>query len=307
MPGRSSSWRGRARRAVVVGGGITALELAEGLASRRVETHYLLRGDRYWGNVLDEYESRMVEERLKEQGVHLHFHTSLESIQKNRNRVAGVCLSTGEQIDCEIVGVAIGIRPRIDLVAGTSLRVDRGILVDETFRTSIAGIYAAGDVAQVWDAQAGRYVLDSLWPVAREQGRVAGLNMVGRHQPYKRRPPFNVTRIGHITTTIIGCIGQDNSDDDLVAIARGDSEVWRSRPSALAVKKDADNNRVRILVGERTIQGALVMGDQALSRPLQQLITRQADISSIRAQLLENPGQLTGLIERLWSEVDHAG
>jgi NADPH-dependent 2,4-dienoyl-CoA reductase/sulfur reductase-like enzyme len=64
----------RARSAVVVGGGITALELVEGLRARGVKTHYFLRGERYWSNVLDETESRTVEQRLQHEKVHLHYH-----------------------------------------------------------------------------------------------------------------------------------------------------------------------------------------------------------------------------------------
>lgn len=300
----------KAKRAVVVGGGITALELAEGLAARRVETHYLLRKDRYWGNVLDEHESHLVEERLKEEGIQLHYRVELQKVIAKRNRVSGVVLKSGESIPCDMVGVAIGIRPQTALVEGTPIHVERGILVDEAFKTSVEDIYAAGDVAQVWDPHTQQHVLDSLWGVAREQGRVAGINMAGVHEPYQRKIPFNVTRIGRITTTLIGCIGQPERDDDLVAIARGDSETWRSSGDAFAVKKNTENHRVRLLVGKRTIQGALIMGDQTLSRPLQHLITEQVDITPIRERLLDNPEELAELIQHFLSErerTDHAG
>ncbi|MFN2237291.1 MAG: NAD(P)/FAD-dependent oxidoreductase, partial [Anaerolineales bacterium] len=65
----------KTRSAVVIGGGITALEIVEGLVSRGVKTHYFLRGDRYWSNVLDETESRIVESRLRHEGVQIHYHT----------------------------------------------------------------------------------------------------------------------------------------------------------------------------------------------------------------------------------------
>ena len=70
----------RGKTAVVVGGGITALELVEGLISRGVKVHYLLRGDRYWSNVLDEHESKIVEQRLVEEGVKLHHHAEVIEI-----------------------------------------------------------------------------------------------------------------------------------------------------------------------------------------------------------------------------------
>jgi NAD(P)H-nitrite reductase large subunit len=87
-----------------------------------------------------------------------------------------------------------------------------------------------------------------------------------------------------------------------VAIARGDSETWRSSADVAAIKRDKENNRVRLLLGERKIHGALVMGDQTLSRPLQDLISEQVDIGSIRERLVNNPDGLVELIELFWTE-----
>ncbi len=286
----------KARRAVVVGGGITALELAEGLATRGVETHYLLRRDRYWSNVLDEAESTLVEHRLIEEGIRLHHGTNLVRILGKKGRVTGVELDPAGSIDCQMVGIAIGIRPRLELAATAGLDTDRGILVDPYFRTSQADIFAAGDVAQVYDPVTGEYVLDSLWWLAQEQGRIAGANMAGGQVPYQRSLPFNVTRIGGLTTTIIGSLGQGKVDEDLISIARGDSQTWRHRPDAFAVETEAECNRVRLLVGQRSILGALVMGDQSLSRPLMTLVRDEIDIRPIRDQLLAGQTDLSQVI-----------
>jgi hypothetical protein len=69
-----------------------------------------------------------------------------------------------------------------------------------------------------------------------------------------------------------------------------------------AVEKDTAHDRVRLLVGDQQILGALVMGDQTLSRPLQHLIAEEVDIRSIRGELMSQPAQLVSLIERLWAE-----
>ena len=135
----------KARSAVVIGGGITALEIVEGLRKRRVKVHYFLRGDRYWGNVLDETESRIVEHRLSEEGVKIHYHTELASIIEKRGRVSGVITKNGEQIKCQMLAVAIGIRPRIQLGEMIGLQTDRGILVNQHLESTIPDIFAAGD------------------------------------------------------------------------------------------------------------------------------------------------------------------
>ena len=93
----------RGKTAVVVGGGITALELTEGLLSRGVNVHYLLRGDRYWSNVLDEHESRIVEARLQAEGVTLHFHSELVEVIGKSGKVSGVRLVNVQMIKCDIL------------------------------------------------------------------------------------------------------------------------------------------------------------------------------------------------------------
>ncbi len=291
----------RGKTAVVVGGGITALEMVEGLVARGMKVHYLLRGDRYWSNVLDEQESKIVEHRLKEEGVKLYHHSELTEITGKHNRVNAVRLQDGTILKCDLLAYAIGIRPRTRLALDADLGVDRGILVNEYLQTNDPDIFAAGDVAQVYDPFTKRSVLDSLWSPAREQGSIAGLNMAGQRQPYIKAVPFNVTRLAGLTTTIIGAVGRGR-DEDLVGIARGDSETWRQLPDAIVAQKGFDVNRLRVLVGEKTLLGAIVMGDQTLSFPLEKIISNNVDISSIRDKLLVSNANIADVIAGFWAK-----
>jgi len=289
----------RARTAVVIGGGITALELVEGLTARGVKTHYFLRRNRYWANVLDEAESRIIERRLQEDGVRIHYHTELAEISGKWKKVAGVVTKKGERIKCQLVAVAIGIIPRIGLARKAGLATDRGILVNEFLETSSPDVFAAGDVAQVYDPLTGQAVVNSLWGPAREQGHIAGLNMAGNTTPYHKGTFFNVTRLAGLTTTIIGTVGR-GVDEDLVGIARGDSETWRTLPDAIAAQANFDVNHLRIMVGKDHLIGAIVMGDQTLSRPLRQMIEHKAVIRPIRDDLLQAKENLGTLIADFW-------
>ena len=290
----------RGKTAVVVGGGITALELVEGLRSRKVKVHYLLRGDRYWGNVLDEQESKIIEHRLQEDGVKIHYHTELTEVLGKHGRVQGVRLLDGGILRCNILAYAIGIRPRVELAHGAGLAVDRGILANEFLQTNDPDIYVAGDVAQVYDPMSGRSIIDSLWGPAREQGYVAGLNMAGQETAYVKSPPFNVTRLAGLTTTIIGTVGR-GQDDDLIGIARGDSETWRDLPEAIVAQTGFEVNRLRLLVGEKKLLGAIVMGDQKLSFPLEKIISARADISPIREKLLQPNAPIADIVIDFWT------
>ena len=289
----------RGKTAMVVGGGITALELVEGLIARGMKVHYLLRGERYWSNVLDEQESKIVEHRLQEEGVQLQYHAEIAEVVGNHNRVSGVRLTDGRLLKCDLVAYAIGIRPRLDLAKQAGLAVDRGILVNEYLQTNDPNVFAAGDVAQVYDPMTGTAIIDSLWSPARQQGRTAGLNMASQKTVYMKSAPFNVTRLAGLTTTIIGTVGQGR-DEDMVGIARGDSETWRQLPDAMVAQTGFEVNRLRLVVGERTLLGAIVMGDQKLSFPLQKIIAGNMDISAIREKLLASNAKVGELVADFW-------
>lgn len=302
----------KANTAVVIGGGITALEIVEGLASQGVEVHYFLRGDRYWSNVLDEVESKLIENILLHDGIKIHYFTELEEIQGEKGKVCGVIAKQKQnqiQIACQIVAFAIGIKPRVDLAVQAGLKTQRGVLVDASLHTSQPDIYAAGDVAQIFDPLSGEYLLDSLWRPAVEQGWIAGLNMAGGNYEYQKKFPFNVTRLGGLITTIIGRVGKGviegnklNGDKDVKGIMRGDSEVWRQHSLGIIAQTYQETNRIRLYITPSHITGAVIMGDQTLSRPLQVLISEQVDISSIREILLSPQCSLVDTLKSFWEE-----
>jgi NAD(P)H-nitrite reductase large subunit len=284
----------KAKRAVVVGGGITALELAEGLQDRGVETHYLLRKDRFWSGLLDEGESRLVEDRLRDRGVGVHKREEVAEILGRKGRVHAVRTKSGDVLRCEIAGVAIGVCPNLDLIAGTTIAHDRGILVDDHLRTNVPGVYAAGDVAQILDRWTGEHRLDVLWPTAIASGKVAGANMAGGHKHYRKGVPFNAALLFGLHLTAIGQVSArpvagDNAD--LVALSRGASEVWFSRGNGecltVLYKQAAETKRV--VIRGRTIVGALLLGGgQTLADPLRDLIEAEVDITPIRQRLLQD-------------------
>jgi nitrite reductase (NADH) large subunit len=290
----------KTKAAVVVGGGITALEIVEGLRCHGVTVHFFLRGDRYWGNVLDQEESTIVESRLKAEKVIIHYNTELAEIKERKGHVDQVITRKGEAIRCSMVAIGIGVLPRKELAEKAGIKIDRGILVNEYLQTNLPDIYAAGDVAQVFDPYTGKYILDTLWGLARQQGTAAGMNMAGVKTAYRKAVSANFTRLAGLHTTIIGSVGQGR-DADLVGIARGDSEAWRDNQESLSTESDMQVNHLRLMVGEKKLVGALLMGDQTLAYPLKVLIGEQIDISPIRDALLASGADTAGIIKNFWS------
>jgi NAD(P)H-nitrite reductase large subunit len=264
--------------------------------------HLLIRTQRYWSNVLDEVESIIVDERLKQAGVTVHYATELREVLGKRGQVTGIRTMDGREIACDMLAYGIGVQPRLRIATQAGIACDRGILVDEHLRTNFADIFAAGDVAQVFDPALGRSVLDSLWAPARDQGRVAGMNMAGKNMAYLKSVPFNVTRLAGLTTTIIGLVGS-GQDGDPVTIARGDSETWREMPDAIIAQSGFAVNHLRLMVAEKSIVGAIVMGDQKLSGALQSMVRDHTDIVSIREQLLSPNAPLADIIAQFWGQI----
>jgi len=125
--------------------------------------------------------------------------------------------------------------------------------------------------------------------------------MSGGSEPYHKPVAFNVTRLAGLTTTIIGTVGHGD-DDDLLGIARGDSETWRELPDVITAQDNFDVNRLRLLVGAHTLRGSIVMGDQTLSRPVHQLVSERVDITAIREQLLIPGAPIADLIAGFYTQ-----
>jgi NAD(P)H-nitrite reductase large subunit len=295
---------GHARRAVVVGGGITALEMAEGFAHHKLETHYFVRRETLWSTVFNRAESALLAERMSAHGVHIHFNTEAsEVLGDKRRRVAGVRLAGGESLACDLVGAAIGVKPQLDAVRGTAIRVDRGILVDEYLESNEADVFAAGDCAQIWDRWTQQHNLDVLWPSAVAGGRAAGINLAGGSQPYVKGTPFNACLLFGLHITAVGQLGgaRDDDGDVLQHMSRGSSEVWATRPHAYASAwSQIGPNSLRLILSGDQIAGALIIGDQSLADALRGLIEQQVDVSALQPALKRGGPEMGPAILGFW-------
>jgi len=302
----------KAKTAVVVGGGITAMELAEGLNHQGARTYMLQRGDRIWPRLFDESESAIVAHKIRHEGIEVQYREELEEIQGKRGKVTGVRLKSGRAIKCQAVGIAVGVRPNLELVRDLPIGKDKGILVDQFMQTSLPGVFAAGDVAQAYDRWTGEHNLDILWPSAINEGRAAGNSMVDLvrgQQPsyiYKKASPFNCALLFGIHLTVIGRMGSASDDglEQLAFLSRGSSQIWTS-PFATDYRSAWDNkgyNSLRVVLSEGRLVGALLMGNQELADPLRRLIEQEVDLSNYEAALLSGGDQLPQLLLRAWRD-----
>ena len=135
-----------AKQAVIVGGGLIGIELAEMLHSQGIGVTFLVREESYWDNIIPKEESAMLNRVIEEEGLGLQLSTQLEEIiDDGKGRVCAVRTDKGETIECQVVGLTAGVSPNIALVEDTSIETGRGILVDRSFHASVKDVFAAGD------------------------------------------------------------------------------------------------------------------------------------------------------------------
>lgn len=172
------------RRAVVVGMGFIGAEVAASLRQSGVEVAAVEPLPTPLFGVLGGEVGGVLGEIHRDHGVELHLGDSVAAFEGGR-RVAAVKTREGERIECDFAVVGVGIEPATEVVAGTDVAIGDGILVDERCRTSVGGVYAAGDVANHYHPVFGRRVRVEHWQNAMKQGRAAALNMLGRDEPYE--------------------------------------------------------------------------------------------------------------------------
>jgi NAD(P)H-nitrite reductase large subunit len=189
------------RDAVVVGGGLIGIELVECLRHHGVNVTFLVKEKWYWPVALDPEEGAVVADHARRHAIDLRLEEEIaEVLCDSEGRVRSVKTILGNEFPAQILGITIGVRPAIDWMRGlsTPLAVDRGVVVDAAFRTSVDGVYAAGDCAQIGD------MVEQIWYSAKRQGELAARSMLG--DPVLYRPPvfYNSAKFFDIEYTTVG-------------------------------------------------------------------------------------------------------
>ncbi len=177
-----------AKKAIVVGAGSIGIEMAQAFKHKGLETHLIEASSHLLPSILDKDMSELVEEKMDENGIHLHLSTMVSEVRGNRFAEA-IVLSDGARITLssdDIVLFSVGMRPNVDLFKDSGLGIDRdGIIVNERMETNIEGVYAAGDCTSFKSVIDGRPIPGKLATNAVPMGKVAGRNIAGRQDYYE--------------------------------------------------------------------------------------------------------------------------
>jgi NAD(P)H-nitrite reductase large subunit len=270
-----------ARNAVVLGGGLIGMKAACALRECGLETKVVVRSNRVLSQMIDEEASQILIERLRQNGIDVLKETDVAGIRTRENALVGVRTDQGQDFPCELLIVAKGVHPNIELIQGTDIKKRWGIETNPHMQTSCGNIFAAGDVAETFDIATGEYAINALWTCAVQQGQIAGLNMIGR------------------TTVYDGTVGMNSLDIcNTPVISYGiTSPKETSQYQMLVRDRRGSNVYKKIILEDHRIKGIILIGRIDNAGVLLSLIRRQADVSAFEDELLDDQfdfGRLVG-------------
>ncbi|MGB3343420.1 MAG: NAD(P)/FAD-dependent oxidoreductase [Aequorivita sp.] len=193
--------------AVIIGGGLIGVEMAEMLRTRDIKVTMLIREPAFWENALPLPNSKMLSRHIKSHGVDLRHHSHLDKILGDDNgRVRAVLTTSGEEIPCRVVGIATGVKPNISFLKNSKIETDRGILVNRSLETNIPGVYAIGDCAQQRQAIDQRPAIEAVWYTGRMMGETLAQTICGNPFEYNPGHWFNSAKFFDIEYQTYGWV-----------------------------------------------------------------------------------------------------
>lgn len=195
-------------RAVIVGGGLIGIEMAEMFRSRKIPVSMLVREPSYWSNVLPAEESAMISRHITDHHIDLRMGVNLGEIHDNgQGRANAVTIKeTSEKIPCGYVGLTAGVSPNVHFLKDGPLEIGRGIKVNAQLETNIPGVYAIGDCAELTQPKAGRRPIEAIWYTGRMMGETVAHNVLGKSVDYDPGIWFNSAKFLDIEYQVYGDI-----------------------------------------------------------------------------------------------------
>ena len=195
------------QRAVIVGGGLIGVEVAEMLLARGIHVTFLVRENAFWTAVLPRGEAKLVGREILRHGVHLRYETELKEILPDAGgRARAIITKSGEELPCEMVFLTAGVSPNIGFIKDSGIACDRGVLVDEHFRTGTPHVWAGGDCAQHKIPPPGRRPVEQVWYTGKMHGEHIAANLCGAERPYNPGLWFNSAKFFDIEYQTYGIV-----------------------------------------------------------------------------------------------------
>ena len=178
--------------AVIIGGGLIGVEMAEMLLSRNIKVTFLVRELSFWNNVLPRQDADLITRHVRSHHVDLRLGEELkEIIADEKGSVKEVITKKGDTLACQFVGLTVGVSPNIDFLKDSGIETKRGILVNEFLQTNVPNVYAIGDCVERTYTLPGRRNIEQVWYTGRMMGEVVAQTIADTPTRYEPGPWFN--------------------------------------------------------------------------------------------------------------------
>ncbi len=257
-----------ADKGVVVGAGLLGIDLAAICGAQNVEANYLMRGEAWWRYALSKDGAEIIHNALEEVGVTPVFNSGVDHFETDdEGHVTAAVDPNGERFEADFAGVAIGLNFNTEFLHGTDIETDNGIITDEYMQTNVENVYAAGDITQFHDVILGERAQNGAWGSAKEQGSIAGQNMVADAPEAEFRwvSSYSIT---HFDFPFLS-FGHPTLGDDSVE-KKYDEGTWR-----------------RVALKDGRVIGGVLIGDLSAQSVLKKLARKGIDVSDRKELLLE--------------------
>jgi ferredoxin-nitrate reductase len=244
----------RARRAIVIGGGLLGLEAARGLKERGLPVSVVHLVDRVMERQLDAPAARLLERALRRLGIEVLLERATTEVLGDE-RATGLRFAWGDDLEGDLIVVSAGIRPDVGLANAIGLDVERAIVVDDAMRTNVPGVWAVGECAQ------HRGLVHGLWGPIREQARVAGAAVAGAPGAFHGSIAVTQLKVAGIDLFCAGLHSAEAPEDDEVVTMNTRSGVYR-----------------KLVLRDERLVGAILLGDTSLGGRLRELIRTGAPV-----------------------------
>src|SRR4030066_1735459 len=264
------------KTAVVLGGGLIGLRTGYALSVRGVKVKIIIKSSHVLSQMLDRESAEMIEGTMREHGIDIR--TGRDAVEiVGKESVEGILLDDGERINCQLVGIGKGVQPNVDFLSSTPIKINEGIVADESMMTSVTDIYVAGDVAETYDLTTGRTGVNAIWPCAFEQGRVAGLNMAGKKVKYDGS--FRMNSLDFYGMPVIS-----------MGITRIEGNQFQQ------VQRKTENTYRKLVLRDGCIVGAILVGQVQKAGILTTLLKKRVNVSDYVPFLMDNKVNFADLL-----------
>lgn len=264
-----------ARKAVAIGGGFISFEVADLLRAKGLEVHNIIREPHFWDPVFDKPGSKIIEKAMEEQGVKIWRNSLVEEVLGD-DKVEGVRLKDGTEIECDLIVCGIGVVCMLEWLKSAGINTRRGVLADEFLQTNKPDIWVAGDAAEYKDIILDEEVIMGSWSNAQKQGEVAALNMLGSGKPFEFVSFYTATGFG-VTIAFVG-------------------DVWpHEHKQVIARGPEGDSYARIILLNGEVVGGCMINRNQEMG-VMQKLIESNLNVADKVEELADPKFDLKSLL-----------